>query len=145
MYYIGICDDGKNTCSELEQMVLFYAEQKSMKWKTAVWYMGESLCDYLKAGNPLDFLVKPIRQEQVEEVLDLAVKILGKNETKFMYQSGRDYYYIPYGDIRYFVSEGRKIRVVTTQGEKEFFFYLFAERGVPSQQIVVINLQKGEM
>ena len=172
MYYIGICDDGKNTCSELEQMVLFYAEQKSMKWKTAVWYTGESLCDYLKAGNPLDvlfldielwrmtgieagkfirdwledrrlqivyisgkasyaqslfktqpldFLVKPIRQEQVEEVLDLAVKILGKNETKLMYQSGRDYYYIPYGDIRYFVSEGRKIRVVTTQGEKEFY------------------------
>ena len=121
MYYIGICDDGKNTCSELEQMVLFYAEQKSMKWKTAVWYTGESLCDYLKAGNPLDFLVKPIRQEQVEEVLDLAVKILGKNETKFMYQSGRDYYYIPYGDIRYFVSEGRKIRIVTTQGEKEFY------------------------
>lgn len=31
MYYIGICDDGKNTCSELEQMDLFYAEQKSMK------------------------------------------------------------------------------------------------------------------
>ena len=71
--------------------------------------------------QPLDFLVKPIRQEQVDEVLDLAVKILGRNETKFAYQSGRDYYYIPYGDIRYFVSEGRKIRIVTTQGEKEFY------------------------
>lgn len=71
--------------------------------------------------QPLDFLVKPIRQEQVDVVLDLAVKILGRNETKFAYQSGRDYYYIPYGDIRYFVSEGRKIRIVTTQGEKEFY------------------------
>ena len=70
--------------------------------------------------QPLDFLVKPIRQEQVDEVLDLAVKILGRNETKFAYQSGRDYYYISYGDIRYFVSEGRKIRIVTTQGKRSF-------------------------
>ena len=172
MYYIGICDDGKQVCSELERMVLAYGRQKSLELKTAVWYTGESLCAYLQEGNPLDvlfldielwqmtgieagsfirnrledrrlqivyisgkasyawslfktqpldFLVKPILQEQVDEVLDLAVKILGRNETKFAYQSGRDYYYIPYGDIRYFVSEGRKIRIVTTQGEKEFY------------------------
>ena len=172
MYYVGICDDGENTCSELESMVFFYAEQKSMELKTAVWYTGESLCGYLKKGEPLDvlfldielwqmtgieagayirnrledrrlqivyisgkasyaqslfktqpqdFLVKPIRQQQVDEVLDLAVKLLGKNETKFAYQSGRDYYYIPYGEILYFISEGRKIRIVTAQGEKEFY------------------------
>lgn len=172
MYYIGICDDGENTCFELERMVLSYAEQKGMGLKTAVWFTGETLCNYLKEGNPLDvlfldielwkmtgieagkfirdrledrrlqivyisgkasyaqslfktqpldFLVKPIRQEQMEEVLELAVKILGRNETKFAYQRGRDYYYIPYGDIQYFVSEGRKIRIVTTHGEKEFY------------------------
>lgn len=172
MYYIGICDDGENTCFELERMILSYAEQKSMDLKTAVWYTGESLCNYLKEGNsldvlfldielwkmtgieagkfirdrledrrlqivyisgkasyaqslfktqPLDFLVKPIDQSQVNEVLELAVKILGRNETKFAYQSGRDYFYIPYGEIRYFVSEGRKIRVVTVRGEKEFY------------------------
>ena len=172
MYYIGICDDGENTCFELERMILSYAEQKSMDLKTAVWYTGESLCSYLKEGNsldvlfldielwkmtgieagkfirdrlddrrmqivyisgkasyaqslfktqPLDFLVKPIDQSQINEVLELAAKILGRNETKFAYQSGRDYFYIPYGEIRYFVSEGRKIRVVTVRGEKEFY------------------------
>ena len=172
MYYIGICDDGENTCFELERMILSYAEQKSMDLKTAVWYTGESLCSYLKEGNsldvlfldielwkmtgieagkfirdrledrrlqivyisgkasyaqslfktqPLDFLVKPIEQSQVNEVLELAAKILGRNETKFAYQSSRDYFYIPYGEIRYFVSEGRKIRVVTVRGEKEFY------------------------
>ena len=172
MYYIGICDDGENTCFELERMLLSYAEQKSMDLKTAVWYTGESLCSYLKEGNsldvlfldielwkmtgieagkfirdrlddrrmqivyisgkasyaqslfktqPLDFLVKPIDQSQINEVLELAAKILGRNETKFAYQSGRDYFYIPYGEIRYFVSEGRKIRVVTVRGEKEFY------------------------
>ena len=56
MYYIGICDDGENTCFELERMILSYAEQKSMDLKTAVWYTGESLCNYLKEGNSLDVL-----------------------------------------------------------------------------------------
>lgn len=172
MYYIGICDDGENVCFELERMIHSYAEQSHMELKTAVWYTGESLCNYLKAGNsldvlfldielwkmtgieagkyirdrledrrlqivyisgkasyaqslfktqPLDFLVKPVLQEQINEVLELAVKILGRNETKFAYQSGRDFYYISYGDIQYFVSEGRKIRIVTTHGEKEFY------------------------
>ena len=70
-----------------------------------VYISGKASCAWsLFKTQPLDFLVKPIRQEQVDEVLDLAVKILGRNETKFAYQSGRDYYYIPYGDIRYFVS-----------------------------------------
>lgn len=172
MYYVGICDDGENTCSELESMILSYAERRKMELKTAVWYTGESLCSYLKEENlldvlfldielwqmtgieagayirnrledrrlqivyisgkasyaqslfktqPLDFLVKPIRQQQVDETLDLAVKILEKNETKFAYQSGRDYYYIPYGEILYFISEGRKIRIMTAHGEKEFY------------------------
>lgn len=71
--------------------------------------------------QPLDFLIKPISQGHMNEVLDLAVKILGKNADKFQFQSGRDYYYIPYGDVMYFVSEGRKIKVMTLHGEQEFY------------------------
>ena len=65
MYYVGICDDGENTCSELESMVFFYAEQKSMELKTAVWYTGESLCGYLKKGEPLDVLFLDIELWQM--------------------------------------------------------------------------------
>lgn len=172
MYYIGICDDGKNICLELEKMILSYAERNGLELETEIWHTGEALCEYLREGNaldvlfldielfrlsgievgsfirnrledrrlqivyisgkvsyarslfktqPLDFLVKPIRQEQVGEVLDLAVKILGKNETKFEYQNGRDYCYLPYGEIVYFISEGRKIRIVTVNGTREFY------------------------
>lgn len=71
--------------------------------------------------QPLDFLIKPILQEQMNEVLELAVKIVGRNAEKFQFQCGRDYYYIPFGDIMYFVSEGRKIKIMTVHGEREFY------------------------
>lgn len=172
MFYIGICDDGKNVCSDLESMILHYAKENNREIKTDVWYTGEGLCQYLtqgghldvlfldielfqltgiEAGNfirnqledrrlqiiyisgkasyaqdlfktqPLDFLVKPIYQEHINEILDLAIKILEKNKTKFAYKSGRDYYYIPYGEILYFLSDGRKIQIITTKGKREFY------------------------
>ena len=44
MYYVGICDDGENTCSELESMVFFYAEQKKYGIKNCcLVYRRESL------------------------------------------------------------------------------------------------------
>ncbi len=129
MYHIGICDDGKNTCSSLEEMILEYTEEKGILTEVKVWYSGESLCDYLKQGGhidilfldielealsgieagdfirnrleersmqiiyisgkssyaqelfrtqPMDFLVKPIGRERVNEALCLAMKILKK-------------------------------------------------------------------
>lgn len=71
--------------------------------------------------QPMDFLVKPITQEDIEETLDLAIKILRKNIGKFEFQIGFDFYYISFGDILYFSSEGRKIKIFTIHGEKEFY------------------------
>lgn len=71
--------------------------------------------------QPLDFLVKPIWPAQIEEVMDLGIKILCKNNDRFEYQYGRDYYYINYSEIIYFVSEGRKIKIVTLKNEKQFY------------------------
>lgn len=45
----------------------------------------------------------------------------GKNMEKFEFQRGHDFYYIPFGDILYVSSEGRKIKVFTTHGEQEFY------------------------
>lgn len=30
MYHIGICDDGKNICAELEEMILQYASERRL-------------------------------------------------------------------------------------------------------------------
>lgn len=172
MYNIGICDDAKNSCAFLEDMILQYATKKKTKVEIAVWYSGEHLVEYLKQGNhidilfldielleisgievadfirnkledremqiiyisgkgsyaqelfktqPMDFLVKPFTLNQIKEVLDLAIKILGRNSKTFKFQRGKDFYCIPCAEIMYFVSEGRKIRVMTSQGEKIFY------------------------
>ena len=172
MYNIGICDDGKNICAALEQMVLQYAKKNRRNMEIQVWYTGEDLCRYLEQGGnldilfldielmelsgievgdfirnkmenrgmqiiyisgepahaqklfktqPMDFLVKPISMQQIEDALELAIKLLEKNAERFVFQNGRDYNYIPYGEILYFESMGRKIKIVAEGGEKEFY------------------------
>lgn len=71
--------------------------------------------------QPLDFLVKPILQAQIDEVMDLALKIIKKRNERFEFQQGKDYYYIPMGDILYLNSERRKIKVVTVKSTFEFY------------------------
>ena len=51
MYYIGICDDGKNTCALIEEMVLLYAKKSKLRMDIQVWYTGEELCGYLEQGG----------------------------------------------------------------------------------------------
>lgn len=172
MYNIGICDDGKNTCTSIEEMVLQYAEKNKLKIDTQVWNSGEELCRYLEQGGhldilfldielikltgievgdyirngmedrgmqivyisghseyaqklfktqPMDFLVKPVTMQQIIESLELAVKLIERNSEKFEFQNGRDYYYISFGDIIYFESKGRKIKLVAVGEEKEFY------------------------
>ena len=56
MYVIGICDDGENFCSELENDLLDYAKKKDMQFDVKIWYTGEGLKDYLSSGGHLDVL-----------------------------------------------------------------------------------------
>lgn len=172
MYNIGICDDGKNICTSIENMLLQYAKRKDIQVETYVWYTGEGLRDYLAADNqldilfldielfkmtgievgsyirnvldnmglqiiyisgkasyaiqlfktqPMDFLVKPILQEHVDSAMDMAVKIINKRNQRFEFRQGKNYYYIAMGDIVYFESKGKKIKIVTLQENYEFY------------------------
>ena len=69
----------------------------------------------------MDFLVKPITMQQIEDSLELAMKLTERNSERFGFQNGRDYYYISYGDILYFDSKGRKIKIVAVGEEEEFY------------------------
>lgn len=172
MYNIGICDDGKNICAEIEKMILHFVHAHEIKTDINIWYKGEELRDYLQQKNhldilfldielfelsgmdvgnfirnhledremqiiyisgkssyaqdlfktqPMDFLLKPIYQTQINEALELAIKIIDKDRKVFEFQRGKEYFYIPFGDIMYFVSDGRKIKVVMSHGEEEFY------------------------
>jgi DNA-binding LytR/AlgR family response regulator len=51
MYFtIGICDDEKTVCSQMEQMILGYFERHCIQGECLVWYDGESLISDLKKG-----------------------------------------------------------------------------------------------
>ena len=172
MYEIGICDDGENTCSLLEDYLLKYAKEKSIQLEIKIWYTGESLKDYLSNSGhldilfldielyklsgielghfiryeldnmgmqliyisgkssyaiqlfkmqPLEFLVKPITFKQMAETMDLTIRIIKKKQERFEFQQGKDHFYVSQGEIIYFESQGRKLRLVTTNGDYEFY------------------------
>lgn len=71
--------------------------------------------------QPMDFLVKPITQSQINEAIETAVKIIKRKKERFAFRQGKDYYYMRLGDILYFESKGRKIKLVTLQDTYEFY------------------------
>lgn len=190
MFHIGICDDGENVCTSIENMLLQYAQKKNIQMDTNIWYTGESLRVYLVSGGhldvlfldielfkmtgievgsyirnqldnmglqivyisgkasyaqqlfktqPLDFLVKPIMQEQINEVMDLALKITKRRKERFEFKRGKDYYFIPMGDIVYLGSEGRKVKVVTMKAVFEFYAKLKEAAKCLSEDFIVIH------
>lgn len=48
MLHIGICDDSKEVCAELEDIFWEYARKKKIQIDVLVWYTGEGVCRYLK-------------------------------------------------------------------------------------------------
>ncbi len=172
MYDIGVCDDGENICTSIENMLLRCAAEKEIQFNILIWYTGEGLSDYLTQGGhldilfldielyrmtgievgsyirngldnmglqiiyisgkssyaqqlfktqPLDFLIKPILQEQINNTIETAVRILKRKNERFEFQIGKEYYYIPMGDIVFFESMGRKVRIITLQHTYEFY------------------------
>lgn len=45
VFYIGICDDEKETCAQLEEWCYKYGKKQNVDVEVFVWYTGESLCD----------------------------------------------------------------------------------------------------
>ena len=81
----------------------------------------QSYAPYLFETQPMDFLLKPITQVKIDKVLQLAEKINETVKPKFEFQVGKEYYYVPFSDIFYFSSQGKKINLKTEK--KEWIFY----------------------
>lgn len=80
-----------------------------------------SYAQQLFKTQPLDFLIKPISQKQINDVIGIAIRIIKKKNDRFEFKQGKDYYYVPMGDIVYFVSEKRKVKLVTLKETYEFY------------------------
>lgn len=56
MINIVICDDEKGTCSEIENILLGYAQNNRVLFNIEVFYAGTTLSDYLIRGNKVEIL-----------------------------------------------------------------------------------------
>lgn len=71
--------------------------------------------------HPLDFLVKPLNEEKVKNVVNRYLKIANFWSENFSYKYGHDNYKVKLKDIRYFESNGRKIIIHKVDSEEEFY------------------------
>ena len=63
-----LCDDEKQTCAELEEMILTYARKKKTKIETGVFYTGETLLSYLAEHPEVSILFLDIERPQKDGV-----------------------------------------------------------------------------
>ena len=98
-----------------------------------------SYAQQLFQTQPLDFLVKPISRERISDVLDMALRIIKKKKERFAFRQGKDYYYVPMGDIVYFASKGRKVKIVTLKASFEFYGKLREAAGRLPEDFIVIH------
>lgn len=171
MFFVGICDDEKGTCAELENLLYQYGKSYGLKLDVNVWYTGEGLCaslekkcqldilfldielistDGIKIGSfiweeledmdtaivyisskssyamslfriqPLDFLIKPLKIEMIEDVMNRAVKQYKRKNQMFEFRAQGVHFKIPYREILYFYSENKKIYIVCKENTLQF-------------------------
>lgn len=71
--------------------------------------------------RPMDFLIKPITQERVDELLDMAIKLINTNSQVFTCSGNGENYVIPIKDIYYMESSARKIIIHTVSRDYEIY------------------------
>ena len=70
----------------------------------------------------MDFLIKPIKQEDIDKIMNNYIHVFGKKEKHvFEYRVGKNQYRIGYDDIIYFQSTGRKVEIVTYDKRIDFY------------------------
>lgn len=71
--------------------------------------------------RPMDFIVKPMDEKQLEEVLVLGCRLIHNNKKMFEYRIKGELCRVEMSDIYYFQSDARKIKMVTVEGTTEFY------------------------
>lgn len=71
--------------------------------------------------RPLDFLVKPITYEKIHEVMHIYRKLFPDKKLFYEYKKGKNTYQLAQDKIIYIKCEGKKIRLITSQEEFDFY------------------------
>ncbi|MDR1550090.1 MAG: LytTR family DNA-binding domain-containing protein [Hungatella sp.] len=91
--------------------------------KTQIVYISSRQNYALQLFNtqPFDFLVKPIAEEKIYNLMSKIQKIIIAYNRFFVYQSGRELYWVDFDKILYFKSGGRRIQIVLAGKEIEYY------------------------
>jgi DNA-binding LytR/AlgR family response regulator len=71
--------------------------------------------------RPLDFLLKPLDEEKIGNVIDVYINLNGGMNDIFHYRKGYSENKIELYKIMYFIRNNRKISMFTTDGEETFY------------------------
>ena len=71
--------------------------------------------------RPFRFLVKPVSEEQMEHCFQAAYEDVSSSDSYFRYSYQRISHKIPIGEILYFESNRRKVKIITEKGNFELY------------------------
>lgn len=141
VWQIDIFTTGEELCDELtraEYDLLFLdIELPSMNGVAVGTYIRETLGNdilqiaYISSKReyamelfdirPIHFLIKPLKIDMVARVLETYIKINGGKADVFHFRKGYTHHKVEIYKIKYFVREGRKVKLYTTDGMMEFY------------------------
>ena len=71
--------------------------------------------------RPLNFLIKPLKKEKIELVLKTVKKIMFTSNQFYEYKIGNVNFNVLLSDVLYFESNGRKVKIILKDDEKEYY------------------------
>lgn len=140
-YNIDVYSSGIELCkemSETEYQLVFldvempekngveigrYIREKLKNEKIQIAYISskEESAMSLFELRPINFLIKPLRMEQIEKVIDKYMVVSEIHNYFFEWQKGKENYKIPIDKINYFEISGRKIHLLAENMQDEFY------------------------
>lgn len=85
-------------------------------------YMSKELIDVMPffEMHPLHFLIKPISQKNINEILPICNTLIHRFDNHFAFRSGRELRRVTAKDVLYIESKGRHIHIHTRTGTQIF-------------------------
>ena len=140
-YNIDVYSSGIELCkemSETEYQLVFldvempekngveigrYIREKLKNEKIQIAYISskEESAMSLFELRPINFLIKPLKMEQIEKVIDKYMVVSEIHNYFFEWQKGKENYKIPIDKINYFEISGRKIHLLAENMQDEFY------------------------
>lgn len=93
--------------------------------------------------RPFRFLIKPVSEEQMENCFRAAYEDIISTDSYFRYSYQRMSHKIPIGEILYFESNRRKVRIVTERGIFELYGKLNdIEKSLEGSKVVFLRVHQ---